>query len=50
MDFIKFLLNTLKLNFLTYDWFCADGSHMTLQLDNLLACTALALDFVLPEE
>jgi len=26
MPFIKFLLNILKLNSLTYDWFRADGS------------------------
>jgi len=28
MFFIKLLLNILKQNFLTYDWFCADGSHI----------------------
>ena len=27
MSFRRFLLNILKLNFPTYDWFCADGSH-----------------------
>jgi len=28
MPIIKFLLNIWKLNFPTYDWFCADGSHI----------------------
>ena len=28
MTFIRFLLKILKLNFLTYDWFCADGLHI----------------------
>jgi len=27
MPFIKLSLNILKLNFPTYDWFCADGSN-----------------------
>jgi len=26
---IKLLLNNLKLNFPTYNWFCADGSHLS---------------------
>ena len=32
MPFVKYLLNILKLNVLTYDWFCADGSHIYLHL------------------
>jgi len=27
VPFINLWLNILKLIFLTYDWFCADGSH-----------------------
>lgn len=28
MPFVKSLRNILKLNFLTYDWLCADGSQI----------------------
>ena len=28
MSFIWTLLNILKPNFQTYNWFCADGSHI----------------------
>jgi len=38
MHFIMFLLNILKLNFPTYNWFCADGSHIVSPvLNNSLA-------------
>jgi len=28
MAVVKVLLNTLKLNFPSYDWLCANGSHI----------------------
>ena len=28
MPFIKFLLDILKLDFPTYDWFCADETQL----------------------
>ena len=33
VPFMYFLLIILKPNFPTYDWFCADGSHMTCAVD-----------------
>ena len=35
MTFVKFLLNILKLNFPTYNWFCVDRSQFTDAISNI---------------
>jgi len=44
MTFIKFLLNILKLNFSTYDWLCADGSHTCFIYQSIKTYMALIQD------